>query len=293
MFVPRKKHGRSAGYGTAGSAPALSRARRKTSGRKIGSKIDRPHSSSPGLELARGSIAYGPEARAGGKAGAKDCGAVDGVELSSGSSGPVSSTRTVENLVYSAASRSWRTSEKTCGVIAAEVREKRHVRSQAISYLIKVVSGAIGRDLIALDRRGDHRHSMIIGLLSRRRHVRQSCGSGCPQLPNGLLGRLFHIRAGGPLRAVSSFPASCERWARASCRTNVRGFTLSFERARRWKFPLSTGNWSVVVPTTPSSFAMASLYHGEITADSCANCCTWSGPSTRARWLRHVWIVLC
>ena len=38
MFVPRKKHGRSAGYGTAGSAPALSRARRKTSGRKKRSK---------------------------------------------------------------------------------------------------------------------------------------------------------------------------------------------------------------------------------------------------------------
>ena len=29
-----------------------------------------------------------------------------------------------------------------------------------------------------------------------------------------------------------------------------------------------------------------------ITAESCANCCTWSGPSTRARWFRQVWIVL-
>ena len=111
-------------YGTAGSAPALSRARRKTSGKEEKIKIDRPHSSLPGLELARGSIAYGPEVRAGGKAGANDCGAVDGVELANGSSGPVSSTRTVENLVYSAASRS-SSSEKTCGVIAAEVREKR------------------------------------------------------------------------------------------------------------------------------------------------------------------------
>ena len=55
-----------------------------------------------------------------------------------------------------------------------------------------VVFGTIGRKFITLDHRVDHRHPLIIGLLSRRRHIRQSRCSGRPQLPNGLLGCLFH-----------------------------------------------------------------------------------------------------
>ena len=46
------------------------------------------------------------------------------------------------------------------------------------------------------------------------------------------------------------------------------------------------------VPTLSALAALDSLYHGVITAESFANCCTWSGPSTRAHCWRHAWMVL-
>ena len=125
---------------------ALSRARRKTSGREEKIKIDRPHSSLPGLELARGSIAYGPEVRAGGKAGANDCGVVDGAELVMGSSGPVFHPNCREPHVPRLAIA------EDIGEDLRRDRSRRareaHVRSQAISCLIKVVFGTIGRRFV-------------------------------------------------------------------------------------------------------------------------------------------------